>query len=77
MSQSAVPRADLRGIEGVTDTFTRQCECGETVRVIEGQKQPHTCRPISAQQVRDAWADGYEFARRELLGDPASAGGTA
>lgn len=49
----------------ITDEFTATCPCGETVTYSGGREQSHTCRPISAQQVRDAWAAGYAFARRE------------
>lgn len=43
----------------VSWTFTFTCPCGVTAHVINGREQPHTCNPISAQQVRDANADGY------------------
>lgn len=48
---------------GTTTEFTATCPCGETVTYSGGREQPHTCRPISAQKVRDAWADGYEWGR--------------
>ena len=40
-------------------TFTYVCPCTVTVTVINGVESPHTCLPITPQQVRDAWADGY------------------
>lgn len=51
-----------------TDTFTAMCACGESYAVVGGRGQPHECRVITAQQVRDAWADGYEWARQEIVG---------
>lgn len=58
--------SDEQGIV-ITTEFTRTCPCGETVTHSRGQEQPHDCRPIGAQQVRDAWADGYDWARQEEL----------
>lgn len=52
-------------VSAVSANFTMTCTCGETFQVVDGQEQPHTCRPITAQQVRDAWAEGYRFARAE------------
>lgn len=52
----------------VTTTFSRECPCGETVQIEAGVEQPHRCRPISAQQVRTAWAEGYQWARAEPRG---------
>lgn len=51
--------------QGVYTTFTCTCPCGETVHVVDTQEQPHTCRPITVQMLRDAYADGYTFARDE------------
>lgn len=49
----------------VCTTFTATCPCGETVHVGAGVEQPHEHRPITVQMVRDAWADGYAFAKTE------------
>jgi hypothetical protein len=46
--------------------FASVCPCGAERVFIGGREQPHECRPISAQQVRDAWAEGYKFARSEV-----------
>lgn len=43
----------------VSWTFSYTCPCSRTVHVVNGVEQPHICAPISAQQVRDANADGY------------------
>lgn len=47
-----------------TLTFTCPCACGKTRRQVDGVEQPHDCQP-TAQDVRDAWAEGYEFGKRE------------
>ena len=48
-----------------SDTFTRTCPCGVEYQVVKGWTEAHACRPITPQMVRDAWADGYEFAKLE------------
>lgn len=44
--------------------YTCPCACGITRATINGVEQPHNCQP-TAQDVRDAWAEGYEFGKRE------------
>lgn len=61
----------------VTATFTHACaDCGGTVRVVEGQPRRHWCRwrvvkRRNHRRVRDAWVEGYEFARAEFVGSDA------
>lgn len=57
---------DERGVVATTE-FTATCPCGVVVQHSRGQEQSHECRPITAQQVRDAWAEGYAWAKQETV----------
>lgn len=48
-----------------TSTFTKTCLCGEPVPVVDGVELMHECRPITTQQLCDAWADGYAWGKSE------------
>lgn len=50
-------------------TFTASCPCGTTVQYVNGVERPHEHQVISPQDVCDAWAEGYAWARWEAARD--------
>lgn len=80
MTHQPAPHADRDHSEeqlttSMFDNFIHPClDCGTTIRVVNGQRQPHECQTFGEQdsQVAYAWWQGYDAAKASQTPAPSS-----